>query len=147
MSIQSKVALGRSCIGAVALLGFSAPAPAQDTGSAPPPVAPPAPTVEGPQTYTAQDFVRYAPRTALDMLRQVPGFIIQGQSQERGLGQASGNVLINGQRISGKSNDAVTELGRIPAGSVVRIEIVDGATLNIAGLSGHVANVVAKASG
>jgi hypothetical protein len=80
------------------------------------------------------------------MLKQVPGFVIQSATVERGLGQATGNVLINGQRISGKSNDAVTELGRISASSVVRIEIVDGATLNIAGLSGQVANIVAKAS-
>jgi hypothetical protein len=56
-------------------------------------------------------------------------------------------VLINGQRISGKSNDAVTELGRIPAKSVTRIDIVDGATLNIAGLAGQVANVIAQAGG
>jgi outer membrane receptor for ferrienterochelin and colicins len=120
---------------------------AQETGDAPPPVATTPAAVEGPRTYTPEDFTRFAPRTALDMLRQVPGFTIQGVSQERGLGQASGNVLINGQRISGKSNDPAAELGRIPASSVVRIEILDGATLNIAGLSGQVANVVAKAAG
>ena len=132
---------------AALLAGAAVPALAQETGDAPPPDAPAAPTVEGARTYLPADFARFAPRTALDMLRQVPGFIIQGVSQERGLGQASGNVLINGQRISGKSNDAVTELGRIPAESVTRIEIVDGATLNIAGLSGQVANVIATAGG
>lgn len=102
---------------------------------------------EGARVYLPAEFARFTPRTALDMVRQVPGFSIQGQDQARGLGQASGNVLINGQRISGKSNDAVTELGRIPASSVVRIEIVDGATLNIAGLSGQVANVIVRATG
>lgn len=101
----------------------------------------------GSTTYTPADFARFAPRTALDMLRQVPGFTIRDVSQDRGLGQASGNVLINGQRISGKSNDPVTELGRIPAANVVRIEIVDAATLDVAGLSGQVANVVVKATG
>jgi hypothetical protein len=120
---------------------------AQQTGDAPPPEPTLPSNVEGPKTYTPADFTRFAPRTALDMLRQVPGFVIQSATVERGLGQASGNVLINGQRISGKSNDAVAELGRISASSVVRIEIVDGATLNIAGLSGQVANIVAKASG
>lgn len=125
----------------------AAPAWGQETGDAPPPVATVAPTVEGARSYTPADFARFAPRTALDMLRQVPGFSIQGVSQDRGLGQASGNVLINGQRISGKSNDAVTELGRISAASVVRIDIVDGATLNIAGLSGQVANVISEAGG
>jgi len=118
---------------------------AQETGDAPPTPTLPA-SVEGAKIYTPADFARFAPQTALDMLRQVPGFIIEGASGGRGLGQASGNVLINGQRISGKSNDAITELGRIPAGSVVRIEILDGATLNIAGLSGQVANIVHKGS-
>lgn len=122
------------------------PAWAQETGDAPPPVATVAPTVEGARSYTPADFTRFAPRTALDMLRQVPGFVIQEASEERGLGQASGNVLINGQRISGKDNDVLTELGRIAAASVARIDIVDGATLNIAGLSGQVANVVTSAS-
>jgi hypothetical protein len=132
-----------------ALLGSAMPGivHGQETGDAPPPTPTLPASVEGSKSYTPADFVRFAPRTALDMLRQVPGFTIEGVSQERGLGQASGNVLINGQRISGKSNDAVTELGRISASSVTRIDIVDGATLNVAGLSGEVANVIVKAGG
>jgi hypothetical protein len=142
--------LGRiGAVGAALLATTAVPtlAAAQETGDAPPPAAAPKANVEGARSYTPADFTRFAPRTALDMLRQVPGFIIQGVSQERGLGQASGNVLINGQRISGKSNDAVTELGRISAESVERIDIADGATLNIAGLAGQVANVIVKAGG
>ena len=99
------------------------------------------------RTYLPADFVRFAPRTALDMLRQVPGFTIRQEVQERGLGQATGNVVINGQRISGKSNDVITELGRVSAQNVVRIEIVDGATLDIPGLSGAVANVIVTSTG
>ena len=140
---------GRQCCHLLLLASVSAlttPALAQETGDAPPPTPTLPDNVEGAKTYTPADFTRFAPQTALDMLRQVPGFIIEGASGDRGLGQASGNVLINGQRISGKSNDAVTELGRIPATSVVRIEILDGATLNIAGLSGQVANIVHKGS-
>ncbi|QSX77851.1 TonB-dependent receptor plug domain-containing protein [Agrilutibacter solisilvae] len=109
--------------------------------------APVAPAVEGARTYAPADFSRYAPRSALDMLEQVPGFVIREPVQERGLGQATGNVLLNGQRLSGKSNDVVGQLSRIPAGNVVRIEIRDGATLDIPGLSGEVANVVTKAEG
>lgn len=101
----------------------------------------------GATIYGPNDFVRFAPRTALDMVREIPGFSLQTESRERGLGQASGNVLINGERISGKSNDAATALGRIPAAGVVRIEIVDGAILNIAGLSGQVANVIVRSTG
>ncbi len=99
------------------------------------------------ETYTPEYFERFAPRTALDMLRQVPGFTIKEESEERGLGEASGNVLVNGKRASGKSDDTLAQLGRIPAKNVVRIEIVDGATLDVPGLYGQVANVIVKATG
>ena len=58
-----------------------------------------------------------------------------------------GNVLINGERFSGKSVDIFTELRRISASNVARIEIVDGATLNVPGLAGQVANVVTASTG
>lgn len=99
------------------------------------------------RTYLPAEFARYAPRNALDMLRQVPGFVIREAEQERGFGEASGNVVINGERISGKSNDVLDALTRIPASNVVRIELVDAATLGVPGLSGQVANVVAQAGG
>jgi hypothetical protein len=108
---------------------------------------PPTTTVEGARTYTAADFARYSPVNALDMLEQVPGFVIRTAVQERGLGQATGNVLINGQRLSAKSQDVLGQLSRIPAQNVVRIEIVDGATLDIPGLSGQVANVITQSEG
>ena len=94
--------------------------------------------------YTLADFARFAPKTAYDMLSQVPGFTIQNvDTTNRGLGQASENVLINGQRVSNKTG-AVDELQRTPALSVERIEIIDAASLDIAGLSGQVANVILK---
>ena len=99
------------------------------------------------RSYPAADFARYSPNNAYDMLRQVPGFVIREAEQERGLGEATGNVVINGRRISGKSNDVLTELTRVPAANVVRIDIVEGATLDIPGLSGQVANVVTRAGG
>ncbi|HWH17884.1 MAG TPA: TonB-dependent receptor plug domain-containing protein [Allosphingosinicella sp.] len=92
------------------------------------------------------DFARFAPKNALDMLSQVPGFSIRSEAMERGLGQASGNVLLNGKRISGKSTDPVTALQAIPAKNVKRIEIVDAAELDVPGLTGQVANVVYEAS-
>src|SRR4051794_6884239 len=109
---------------------------------------PPAPApVEGSRTYVPADFAQFAPQTALDMLNRVPGFAIKQEEDARGLGQATGNVVINGQRLSGKSNDVVTELSRIPARNVERIEIVDGATLKIPGLSGQAANVIVRSTG
>ncbi|HEY6817732.1 MAG TPA: TonB-dependent receptor plug domain-containing protein [Croceibacterium sp.] len=96
----------------------------------------------GAQVYTPADFARFAPRSALDMLGQVPGFTIISNDQGRGLGQASDNVIINGERVASKSESLFDVLQRIPAARVVRIEIVDGATLGIPGLSGQVANVI-----
>ena len=96
--------------------------------------------------FTPADFARYQPKTAYDMLVQVPGFTLQiPRTVDRGLGQASENVLINGERVTDKSSDAVTRLQNVPASDVARIEIVPAATLGIAGLTGQVANVVLKA--
>ncbi len=97
--------------------------------------------------FMRREFDRFAPRNALDMARQVPGFTIRGGSGARGLGQADANVIINGRRISGKSNGPVEALQRITAEDVVRLELVDGASLDIGGLSGQVLNVVTASSG
>ncbi len=96
------------------------------------------------RTFTPEDFKRFAPRSALDMLLQVPGFTVREVTQGRGLGQASMNVMVNGQRLSSKSEDATDQLRRVTVDNVERIEIVDGATLGIPGLSGQVANVITK---
>src|SRR4051795_22469 len=96
------------------------------------------------RVYTPADFARFAPKTAYDMLVQVPSFTIRSASTDRGLGQASENVLINGERIANKSGGAIDQLQRISAQNVERIEILDAASLGIAGLSGQVANVILK---
>ncbi len=98
--------------------------------------------------FTPADFAQFAPQNALDMVRRVPGFAIQGEdSGNRGFGQARGNVLIDGQRVSAKSNGAEAALGRIAVARVVRIEVLDGAQTDIAGLSGKVVNVVTDGKG
>lgn len=107
----------------------------------------PAADVASGVVYTSGDFAKYGPRTARDMVSRIPGFAIEQEDDEsRGFGQASGNILINGQRISGKSNGAEDALERIPAANVERIEILEGANLGIPGLSGQIVNVVAKAN-
>lgn len=115
-------------------------------------VPPPDPAADASKRiYTPADFARFAPKTAYDMLVQVPGFTVRSADQERGLGQASENVLINGQRITDKSGGAVDQLKRTSATSVERIEIVEAGSLGIPGLAGQVANVIlaaqAKGSG
>lgn len=99
------------------------------------------------RTFTIADFEQFAPRSAFDMVSQIPGFSVSQSDGQRGFGQAQENVLINGQRISSKSSSARQVLQRIPAANVEKIEIVEGATLDIPGLSGQVANVVAKSNG
>ncbi|MXO56317.1 TonB-dependent receptor plug domain-containing protein [Pontixanthobacter gangjinensis] len=100
------------------------------------------------QVYAPEYFARIAPRNALDMLQEVPGFNIQGGGGGgRGLGQADENILINGGRLSSKSDSARDQLSRIPADKVVRIEIVDGTTLDIPGLTGQVANIITSGGG
>lgn len=88
-------------------------------------------------------FSQFQPNTAIDMLSRIPGFVLQGGGNgERGFGQANLNILINGRRPSSKSSDAGDILGRIPADTVLRIDISDGASLDIPGLSGQVANII-----
>jgi hypothetical protein len=101
----------------------------------------------GRTVFTPADFARFAPRNAHDMLVQLPGFVIREGESARGLGQATTNVLVNGQRIAGKSEDPLAPLSRIAAANVVRIEIVDGATLQLPGLTGQVANIIVTSGG
>ena len=95
-----------------------------------PPQAAPAP-VEGSHTYVPADFAQFAPQTALDMLNRVPGFAIKQEEDARGLGQATGNVVINGQRPSSKADTLQTILARIPASRVARVEVGPGDLLII----------------
>ena len=70
-----------------------APAPAPNLPASPSADAPVV-LAPGPDVYTPADFAQYAPRTALDMLQQVPGFNIQESfGQGRGLGEATGLVV------------------------------------------------------
>ena len=96
--------------------------------------------------FPASYFDIYVPRTALDMIRRIPGFQIQtGDTGRRGLGQGGANILINGERLTGKA-DPFDQLSQILADSVVEIRIRDGATLSIPGLSGQVADVTVNRS-
>jgi hypothetical protein len=146
-SLRSVLLCGSALVGTPTFA--QTPPPPSDPAVAPAPVATP---VTGKRIYTAADFTRFAPKTGYDMLAQVPSFTIRtADTSERGLGQASENVLINGERIANKSGGAVDQLKKVPAANVERIEIVDAASLGIAGLAGQVANVIlrkaAKSSG
>ena len=136
------MSFGKISLVACTALTIAVPAAAQEPADDAP-TAVPTPA-NGAQRYGAADFSRFAPRTALDMVEKVPGFLIVTGTNggERGLGAATENVLINGERIANKSTDARTALARITASEVAYIDIVDGAGLNVPGLTGQVANIV-----
>jgi hypothetical protein len=78
--------------------------------------------------YDAAFYAQFAPRTALDMINQTPGFTFDGGDDEtRGFSGAVGNVLIDGERLGAKSQTLEDVLLRVPANEVVRIEILRGA--------------------
>ena len=118
-------ALWLSTAAAAALVG-TVPAKAQT----PTPGDQPAPApAQGTRTtaYDAAFFAQYAPRTALDIARRVPGFQLDlGNSDVRGFAQAAGNVVINGARPSSKAESLEATLARIPASRVVRVEVGPG---------------------
>lgn len=77
--------------------------------------------------YEASFFAPFAPRTALDIARQVPGISLDfGNSDVRGFSGAVGNIVVNGARPSAKSESLETLLSRIPASRVVRVEVGPG---------------------
>ena len=85
-------------------------------------------TSTGRVVYDAGFYGAFAPRTALDMINQTPGFVLnKGDDQQRGFAGAVGNVLIDGERLSAKSQSLTDVLERVPAAEVQRIEILRGA--------------------
>lgn len=126
---------------AVSVLALSGTAWAQQASTAATPVSSP----EGVQAFEPVFFARFAPVTALDMVRQLPGFRIDEGEDLRGFGATAGNVLIDGRRTSSK--DAISdELGRISARDVLRIELIRASAAGDIDVRGYteLANVVLK---
>ncbi len=92
-------------------------------------------------------YASFSPQSALDMVAQTPGFAIRESGGGRGMGQGGANVLIDSRRVPSKTISAQEALSRITADCVVRIEVLDGAKLDIPGLSGQVVNVVTRPVG
>jgi len=104
------------------IYGISLQALAQNATVGDTPAESPSPLVE----YPALFFARYKPNTALDMVRQVPGFQIDNGDDSRGFAGAAGNILINGQRPSAKQDQASSILSRVPASQVIGIKLIRG---------------------
>ncbi|WP_397581409.1 hypothetical protein [Sphingorhabdus sp.] len=99
----------------------------------------------GNRKFDPEFFATYAPVTALDMVRRIPGFSIDQREGRRGFGENAGNVLIDGDRPSTKSDDIATILSRIAASQVAFILLSEqaGADTETQG-KGQVVNIVRK---
>ena len=106
--------------------------------------------------YRADYFAEFNPITAQDMVNRIPGVGgatgsgggfgggAGGGNGGRGLGGGGGSeIIINGKRMAGKSNQASGQLDRITAGQVDYIELIRGTSgdLDVRG-SGVVVNVI-----
>jgi hypothetical protein len=98
--------------------------------------------------YAADFFAEYSPVSVNDMIDRIPGISLalnnrSNGGNSRGLGSGEGEILINGQRTTGKSNAGRSQLSRIAADQVDYIEIIRGTSddMDIRG-GGQVVNVV-----
>lgn len=78
------------------------------------------------QSYAADYFAQFQPATALDMVQHLPGFNFDDGRSARAAAGAQGNVLVDGKRPASTLDSLSDTLGRIPAASVLRIEIING---------------------
>lgn len=126
---------------AASTLALTGMARAQETTKPPAPASAP----EGVQQFEPAFFARFNPVTAEDMVRQLPGFTLDEGAELRGFGATAGNVLIDGQRPSSKTS-IKDELGRIAAGSVLRVELIRASAAGDLDVRGYteLANVVLK---
>ena len=104
------------------------------------------PAATGVLSYDAAFFAEARPNTAYDMIGRLPGFSFTDVGSARGFAGTAGNVLINGERPTSKTDSLQSVLTRIPAGNVERIDLIRGGAPGI-DMQGQtvVANVILKA--
>lgn len=99
-------------------------------------------------SYPAAFFAAESPSNADDMIQRVPGFTLDTGATVRGYEGAAGNVLIDGQRPSTKTDNLEEILRRISATQVERIDVIRGGAPGI-DMQGKavIANVIRKQTG
>ena len=81
-------------------------------------------------SYDEEYFQRFEPLSVGDMMKRVPGVVFASDIGEysapslRGVGTEYTQILINGKRVTGGTNDNTVVVDRIPAELVERIEII-----------------------
>lgn len=107
----------------------------------------PAPTL----SYDEEFFQRFEPVSVGDMMKRVPGVVFSDDIGEyaapslRGIGTEYTQVLINGRRVTGGTNDNTVVVDRIPSELVERIEIIrsPSADIDSQGIGGTL-NIILK---
>jgi outer membrane receptor protein involved in Fe transport len=96
-------------------------------------------------TYPAVYFADQRPNTAYDMISRLPGFVFDDGDTLRGFAGTAGNVLIDGQRPTSKTDDLQSILTRLPASDVDHIDLIRGSEQGI-DMQGKtvIANVIRK---
>jgi len=108
--------------------------------------------------YDQEFFAQYAVTTADDILRRIPGVstILDsteggggggggGNNDRRGFGSDGDQILINGRRLAGKSNEISSALRRIQIQNLDRVELLRGTSNDIDVRSdGIVVNLILK---
>ncbi len=124
--------IGRMMVSALALMSGAAHAQQAPLPTANEAAATPGAAQSGDRVgYDSGFFAQFNPQTALDMVRQTPGFSLDGGDDDRrGFSGAVGNLLIDGLRPSTKNQSLDTILSQIPARQVVRIEVLRGALVS-----------------
>jgi len=146
--------------GALANPSLSTIATAQDNQQPPTNVAGVRMSDDGTRViYGPEYFAQFSAVTAVDILKRIPGiqdllnfdnggFVPGGsfnQTEKRGFGSGGEQILVNGERLSGKTNDTGASLQRIQARQVERVEVIRGAVPGLDVRSeGLVVNVVTK---
>ncbi len=108
-------------------------------------------------SYDVEYFQRFEPNTLRDMLKRVPGIIsdslfssdggdLEADSVKfRGLKGAAGQILINGRRVPGVTDDNALSLSSLPAGIIQEVQIIRGATAKYANEgTGLTINIILK---
>jgi len=122
---------------------------AQAAAAAAPASAPAPPAAQqGVTSYPAAFFSGFNSNNALEMVNHIPGFTLDTGASVRGYEGAAGNVLIDGQRPSSKSDSIDQVLLRITTGQVERIDVIRGGApgIDMQGKS-VIANVIRKGGG
>jgi outer membrane receptor for ferrienterochelin and colicins len=106
-------------------------------------------------TYPASFFAQYDVVTVNDMLNRIPGISLalnangtdtnrgpSSNTNNRGLG-GDAQILVDGKRMAGKTNEAASQLNRIAASQVDYIEIIRGSSgdLDVSN-TGQIINIV-----